>query len=249
MASNPFNFDIPAGLFAPWRPGASSSSSKTRPVVAGLAPPQNSPYLLQDAFNTPRCSSSSYSSWTSSASGSSPSPSPPRAASRTMDAIGSAPTLPSFAAVVSSTRTPLPPPVPDGRCQWNGCNAPLSAATFNAHVSAAHPGEVVDSNTAARPCRWRGCAHGAPLKLLRRHVRHHAGLDETRCAACGDVYARRDAALRHRTRGGCVVCAWCRTRFGTVEEKVAHVRGGCAKGDVAKAGRPPMAGKKVAGLY
>jgi hypothetical protein len=125
-------------------------------------------------------------------------------------------------------------------CRWSGCGAFVQQQSVWQHVTDTHGHEIRSKSKTLQVCRWTDCT--AEFHELRPHVRLHYGVD-VHCDACGEVFARDDAARRHKANGACRKCPWCRVRFETVEEKVAHVAK-CLKLDVnTKAGRERTVGK------
>jgi hypothetical protein len=125
-------------------------------------------------------------------------------------------------------------------CQWSGCGAVVQQQSVWQHLTDTHGHEIPSKSKTLQACRWTDCT--AEFHELRPHVRLHYGVD-VHCDACGEVFARDDAVRRHKANGACRKCPWCRVRFETVEEKVAHVAK-CLRLDVnTKAGRERTVGK------
>jgi hypothetical protein len=108
-------------------------------------------------------------------------------------------------------------------CEWDNCGQLFPRSNLDTHFILFHPGALSSQSNEALPCLWGTCTSRGTR--LGRHLRSHIVLHP--CAACGDTFARADAAHRHRVRGSCNRCAGCKQRFESIEEKVLHVMMGC----------------------
>jgi hypothetical protein len=131
-------------------------------------------------------------------------------------------------------------------CQWAGCGAIVQQQSAYRHLISTHKREIPSKSKVLLACRWTDCTD--EFRELRTHVHLHYGVDVP-CDTCGDMFSRRDAIRRHKATGVCNRCPWCRDRFDTVEEKVAHVAK-CAQRDVAtKIGRGRSVARQAAHPY
>jgi hypothetical protein len=120
-------------------------------------------------------------------------------------------------------------------CKWSNCGAVIDTHLLVAHFEFAHAKDIPSTADTKEPCQWAGCTHSS--RYLRRHAGLHFGRDVS-CDACGDAFTRQDAVTRHKKRGTCKQCAWCKARFETVAEKVAHSAQCSKRGKAVRSGRP-----------
>jgi hypothetical protein len=110
-------------------------------------------------------------------------------------------------------------------CEWDNCGHPFPRSNLDSHFVLFHPSALVSQSDNILPCLWGSCTSRGGR--LGRHVRSHVVLHP--CAACGDTFARADAAHRHRIRGSCVKCSGCKHKFASIDEKIMHVMMGCPR--------------------
>jgi hypothetical protein len=131
-------------------------------------------------------------------------------------------------------------------CQWAGCGAVVQQQSAYQHLTSTHKREIPSKSKVLLACRWTDWTD--LFRELRMHVHLHYDV-EVSCDKCGDTFSRPDAIHRHKAHGVCTKCPWCRDRFETVEEKVAHVAK-CAQRDVAtKVGRGRSVARQAAHPY